>query len=192
MQGSGDHSQLTQQTPHFRLHYLAGSFAELPLALVSERLEQAYHILADVLGIDEAHAGIIEVYLSEMLAGAQLTGSGGYTEALTRQIHEVYRADAPGHDLERSLLQVLLVMAFGNDHALPPLIMEGLLAYVTQRLDNSPPDPKGMMELATARAHRTLPPVASLLSGPTPDTQAIYHAAAASFVTFLIRTWALS
>jgi len=189
VQGTGDHTQLTQQTPHFRIHYIAGSFADQHLALVSERLEQAYHIMANVLGIDEAHAGIIDVYLSEMLAGAQMTGSGGYALASAREIHEVYRADAPGHDLERSLLQVLLAMAFGNDHALPPLIMEGLLAYVTQRLDDSSPDPKGMMELATARAHHTLPSLTSLLSGPTPDTQAIYHAAAASFVAFLIRTY---
>ncbi len=189
MQGINESIQQTQQTPHFRIHYTAGSFAGQHLALVSERLEQAYHILADVLGIDEAHAGIIEVYLSEMLAGAQMTGSGGYALASAREIHEVYRADAPGHDLERSLLQVLLAMAFGNDHALPPLIMEGLLAYVTQRLDDSSPDPKGMMELATARAHRTLPPLANLFSGPTPDTQTIYHSAAASFVEFLIRTY---
>src|SRR2546425_7838698 len=189
VQGIGDHTQLTQQTPHFRIHYVAGSFAGQHLALVSERLEQAYRILATVLGIDEAHAGIIDVYLSEMLAGAQMAGSGGYAKALTREIHEVYRADAPGHGLERSLLQVLLTMAFGNDHALPPLIMDGLLAYVTGRLDASSPDTKGMMELATARAHRTLPPLASLLSGPTPETQDIYHSAAASFVAFLIGTY---
>src|SRR3989442_350920 len=189
VQGIGDHTQLTQQTPHFRIHYVAGSFAGQHLALVSERLEQAYRILATVLGIDEGHAGIIDVYLSEMLAGAQMAGSGGYAKALTREIHEVYRADAPGHGLERSLLKVLLSMAFGNDHALPPLIMEGLLAYVTGRLDDSSPDTKGMMELATARAQRTLPPLASLLSGPTPETQAIYHSAAASFVAFLIGTY---
>ncbi len=72
MQGSGDHSQLTQQTPHFRLHYLAGSFAEQHLALVSERFEQVYHILANLLGRDEAHARVIEVYLPEMVVGAQV------------------------------------------------------------------------------------------------------------------------
>jgi len=189
VQGIGDHTQLTQQTPHFRIHYLAGSFADQHLALVSERLEQAHRILADVLGVNEADVGIIDVYLSEMLAGAQLTDSGGYALASAREIHEVYRADAPGHGLERSLLQVMLAMELGNDHALPPLIMDGLLAYVTQRLDDSSPDPKEMTELATAKAHRTLPPLASLLSGPTPDTQAIYHAAAASFVAFLIHTY---
>ena len=189
MQGINDQVQQTQQTPHFRIHYTAGSFAGQHLAQIGERLERAYRILAEVLGVDEAHAGIIEVSLSEMLAGPQMMGSGGYAVASAREIHEVYRADAPGHDLERSLLQVLLAIALGNDHPLPPLIMDGLLAYVIQRLDDSTPDTKVMAELAAAKAQRSLPSLTSLLSGPTAETQAIYHAAAASFVEFLIRTY---
>ena len=189
MQSINEQTRRTQQTPHFRIHYTAGSFAGQHLAPVSERLEHAYRILADLLGVDEAHARIIDVCLSEMLAGPQVNGSGGYVVAGSSEIHEVYRADAPGYGLERSLLQVLLAMALGNDHPLPPLIMDGLLADVTQRLDDSLPDPKELKELATARAQRTLPPLVSLLSGPTPDTQAIYHSAAASFVGFLIHTY---
>jgi len=189
VQGINESIQQTQQTPHFRIHYTAGSFAGQHLALVSERLEHAYRILADVLGVDEAHASIIDVYLSEMLAGPQMLGSGGYAKALAREIHEVYRADAPGHGLERSLLQVLLALAFGNEQALPPLIMEGVLAYVTQRLDNSAPEEQVLKALATAKAQRTLPSLVSLLSGATLEPQDINGPASASFVAFLIRTY---
>ncbi len=188
MQGLNDQVQ-TQQTPHFRIHYAAGSFAGQHVAQVGERLERAYRILTEVLGVNEAHAGIIDVFLSEMVAGPQMMESGGYAVASAREIHEVYRADAPGHDLERSLLQVLLATALGNDHPLPPLIMAGLLAYVTQRLDDSAPDTKMMTELATAKAQRKLPPVVSLFSTPIAETQAIDYPSAASFVAFLIRTY---
>ncbi len=188
MQGINESIQQTQQTPHFRIHYTAGSFAGQHLALVSERLEHTYRILADVLGVDEAHASIIDVYLSEMLVGPQMMGSGGYAKALAREIHEVYRADAPGHGLERSLLQVLLAQAFGNEQALPPLLMEGVLAYVTQRLDDSAPEEEVLKALATAKAQRTLPSLVSLLSGATLETQDINGPASASFVAFLIHT----
>src|SRR5260370_36643734 len=97
VQGIGDHTQLTQQTPHFRIHYLAGSFADQHLALVSERLEQAHRILADGLGVNEADVGIIDVYLSEMLAAAQLTDSGAYGLARAPGSHRACRAAATGH-----------------------------------------------------------------------------------------------
>src|SRR5260370_17296032 len=95
VQGIGDHTQLTQQTPHFRIHYLAGSFADQHLALVSERLEQAHRILADVLGVNEADVGIIDVYLSEMLAGPQLTGNGGTALPSPRDIHGAFLSILP-------------------------------------------------------------------------------------------------
>ncbi len=67
MQGISDPIEQTQLTPHFRIHYTSGSFAEQHLPLASERLERAYRIFADVLGLDDAHAGIIDVYLAEMV-----------------------------------------------------------------------------------------------------------------------------
>lgn len=183
MQGIDHH---TQETPHFRIHYTAESFAEQHLTLVGERLEHAYRILADLLSVD---VQIIDVYLSELLADPKQPGvvleSLGYAVASTREIHEVYRADAAGHGLQRSLLQVLLAIALGHEHPLPPLIVDGLLGYVMQRLDDASP----MTELVKAKAQRRLPSVNTLLSGPTSETRAIYYPAVASFVDFLIRTY---
>jgi ATP-binding cassette, subfamily B, bacterial len=205
----------TQQTPHFRIHYTAGSFAEQNLALVGERLEQAYRILSDLLGVDVHDTSVIDVYLSELLvhppfgshpsngAGAfiaaqsgamqgepgEAPSSSGYAVASAREIHEVYRADAPGNDLERLLLQLLLAIALGNEQPLPPLIVDGLLAYVVQRLDDFPPDEQAIAQLAQAKAQRALPPLSALLPGPTSETQAIYYPAVASFIDFLIRTY---
>jgi ATP-binding cassette subfamily B protein len=189
VQGISDHTQQTQQTPHFRIHYTSGSFAEQHLMLVSERLERAYNIFAGVLGLEEAHPRIIDVFLSEMVVSPQMMESGGYALTSTTEIHEVYRADAPGHNLERSLLEVLLPMTPGYQHPLPPLLLEGLLTTLTQRLDNSPPDPKAMTELFTARTKRTLPSVGSFFSNTTPATEEINRLATASFIDFLLRTY---
>ncbi len=189
MQGISDHTQQTQQTPHFRIHYTSGTFAEQHLALASERLERAYRTFVEVLGLDDAHARIIDVYLAEMVISQQMMESGGYAITSTTEIHEVYRADAPGHTLERSLLEVLLAMTLGNQHPLSPVLVEGLLTFLTQRLDDSPPDPKAMTELVTAKTKRSLPSVASLFSTTTPATQDINRLAAAGFVDFLIRSY---
>ena len=115
-----------------------------------------------------------------MVVSPQIMESGGYALISATQIHEVYRADVPGHNLERSLLAVLLTMTLGSEHPLPPLLVEGLLTFFTQRLDDSPPDPKIISELVTAKNKHTLPSVVSLFSATTPTTQDINRLAAAT------------
>ena len=212
MQG-GDHR--IQETPHFRIHYTAGSFAEQHLASIDQRLEQAYRIFVSLLNSERDNAGRIDVYLSELPADPQPDAaptSPGSAVASARETHEVYRADAPGNDLERLLLQVLLGNTPGNNRSLPPLIVDGLLAYVLltsatpllwpplhdqhsgagdvmQYQDDASPAEQVLAELAQAKAQRKLPSLTSLLAGPTPETGTIYYSAGASFVDFLIRTY---
>jgi len=184
--------QRMQETPHFRIHYTPESFAEQHLAQIGERLGHAYGILSHLLGADTSSANTIDVYLTDLLTDSQLgeaPESSGYAITSTSEIHEVYRADAPGNGLERSLLQVVLGIARGIEHALPPLVFDGLLAYVTQGHEDTSPGDEVMTELAEAKTQHILPPLNTLMPGPTHTTQEIYYPAAASFVNFLIRTY---
>ncbi|MHB8595517.1 MAG: ABC transporter transmembrane domain-containing protein [Ktedonobacteraceae bacterium] len=184
--------QRIQETPHFRIHYTSESFARQHLTQIGERLERAYIVLANLLGVAASGTTSINVYLTELLTDAEsgeaLAGSG-YVITSAREIHEVYSADALGDGLERSLLQVLLGVTFSNEQLLPPLIVDGLLAYVTLSLEGASQSEQVMTELAQAKTEHTLPPLNTLLSGPTPTTQEIYYPAAASFIDFLIRTY---
>jgi ATP-binding cassette, subfamily B, bacterial len=180
-----------QQTPHFRIHYTSRSFAEQHLMLLGKRLERAYSALASLLGVDIGTTNTIDVYLSELLTDSQLgeaLESSGYAVTSSREIHEVYRPDAPGNGLERSLLSVLLGITLSNDHSLPQVIVDGLLAYITN-LEEASLDEQVLTELAQAKAQHRLPALKTLLPGPTSTTQDIYYPAAASFINFLIRTY---
>jgi ABC-type multidrug transport system fused ATPase/permease subunit len=184
-----------QETPHFRIHYSVESFAEQNLAMVGGRLENAYGIIAGLLGVDSRGPTKIDVHLSDMLEdpnqpGMMLSG-GGYGNPGRMEIREVYRADAPGDGLERSLLLVLLSVATGNDNPRAPMIVDGLLGFVMQRLGGFPPDDQIMPMLGGAKGRRELPPVMTLLPGPTQATQQIYFPAVANFVGFLIRTYGI-
>ena len=184
--------QRTQETPHFRIHYTSGSFAEQRLAQIGERLERAYTILAGLLDLDPQNASLIDVYLAEQPENPQPGGtleSSGSANTSAREIHVVYRADAPGKDLEQLLLNVFLKIAPGNEHPLPALFVDGLLAYITHSREDLAQGGKVMKELTQAKEEDTLPPLKTLLAGPTPETRAIYHSAAAGFVDFLIRTY---
>jgi hypothetical protein len=185
--------QHIQETPHFRIHYTPESFAEQHLTQIGERLGHAYGILSHLLGVDtsSANVNIIDVYLTELLTDSQLgeaPESSGYIITSTSEIHEVYRADAPGNSLERSLLQVMLGIALDIEYVLPPLVFDGLLAYITEGLEDTSPGDEVMTELAEGtrqhNCHHQHP-----APGPTHTTQEIQYPAAASFVKSPLRTY---
>lgn len=183
------------ETTHFRVHCAVESFAARNAAVIAGRLEQARGIMGDLLGMDAHGLETIDVYLSEMLEDPRQPGvplfRGGYATPNRGEIHQIYRADAPGEGLERSLLLVLLGYAAGEERSWPALIVDGLLARVMSQLGSFPPDEQGMQALTAAKARGELPSVATLLSGPAPATKSIYYPVAAGFVGFLIRAYGL-
>ncbi|MFN8559879.1 MAG: ABC transporter transmembrane domain-containing protein, partial [Dehalococcoidia bacterium] len=100
-------------------------------------------------------------------------------------------------------MSLLLAVAAGNDRPRPPLLVDGLLAlvseaqraaFVGQIRSATPPQPGPdtsiwNAELAVARSRRQLPPVTALLRGPTDATGMVYQAAAGSFIGYLLRTY---
>lgn len=165
---------------------------EQNLGIISDRLERAFDTTTRLLQTDLQDK--IEVYLSEVLEDPQQPGTllprGGYVRPGRLEIHEVYRTDAPGEGLERSLLLMLLSHASGNMRP-APMIVDGLLTILLRRGVGFPPDEQVRAVLAAVKSPRDLPPIASLLPGPTPATQAIYYAVAADFVGFLIHSYSV-
>lgn len=180
------------QTPHFRIHFMALSFAEQNMATIGTRLENAYSIITDLLGVDIQNA-IIDVHLSELVVqfGGQQLGGGGYAVPSRMQIHDVYVPDAPGDGLERSLLVLLLALATGREHEPAPMFVDGLLARVMQRLGSFPSDEQIAMALTDSKARGEMPSVPALLPGPSTATQSVYYPASAAFIGFLMRTYGI-
>jgi ATP-binding cassette subfamily B protein len=182
-----------QETPHFRIRYVADSFAEQQLAGIAGRLENAYGIIAGLLSLQTPPRAKIEVHLAELLDDPKQPGipmaEGGYAVPERLEIHEVYRADAPGQGLDRSLLQVLLAVAVGDERPRPAFIQDGLLALTKQRLGMFPPDDQIIPALGGAKVRRELPPISTLIGGPTQATAPIYPLAAAGFTGYLHRTF---
>lgn len=163
---------------------------EQNLGTISDRLERAFDTATRLLRMDPRDK--VDVHLSEVLEDPQQPGAllprGGYALPGRLEIHEVYRTDAPGEGLERSLVLVLLALASGNMRP-PPMIVDGLLTLLLRRGAGLQPDQTTMAALLAANARRELPPIVTLLPGPTPATQANYSMAAADFVGFLIRDY---
>lgn len=182
-----------QETPHFRIHYDIESFAEQHIGMIGGRLENAYGVISGLLAIEPRAGSRIDVHLAEMLEDpqqpGQMLGGGGYAVPGRLEIREVFRSDAPGDGLERSLLMVLLTFATGAEASRPPFLLDGLLGCTMQRLGKFPPDDQVTAMLGGARMQRQLPPVAALLAGPTDATQAAYFPAVAGFTSYLLRIY---
>jgi ATP-binding cassette, subfamily B, bacterial len=176
-------------TVHFQIHYAAGSFVEQSLTPLAARLEAACDAFVSLLALDPSRIPTISIYLSDSLEDPRQPGvalPNGYAVPRRMEIHALYQAEATSAGLEQSLLTLLLTSALGTDRARTPLLVDGLLGCAFQRLGNFPTSEQVGVALAQAKSQGALPPLATLFGGVTPDAQAIYYAAATSFVGFLL------
>ncbi len=180
----------TQETPHFRIRYSSGSYAEQQIGMIAGRLESAFAALTGLLGITVQPNAKIDVHLADLLDDPEQPGTplagGGFAVPERLEIREVYRADAPGDGLERSLVQVVLTMVAGGTPSLPALVQDGLLALVMQRQGRFPPDEQIETALGALKARGELPPLSTMLDGPAPGVQPAYVPAAAAFTGWLL------
>lgn len=178
------------QTMHFRLHYARDASYARQLPMIGDRLEKVYSVISEFLAIQPQEVAAIDVYLSEWLEDSTQPGiplpSGGYIAPGRLAIYEVYRADAPGENLERSVIQLLLVHIAGSNRPQPPMVIEGLRAHVFQRLGVGATPDQAQVALATAKEQGELPAIATVLASPTPMDEDIVHLAAASFLGYLV------
>lgn len=168
----------------FQIAYGPGSFAEQSLGRVTERLESTWRIIMDLLNMADG-APITVTLVDDLLAqGGVRNASGSVVLLRERAIREIYRPDAPGLGLERSLL--LLALGDVPDHPSVPFLVDGLLACITARLAGAALDDTPAA-LTDAQRRGRIPPLVTLFPGPKPVTEQIYGAAAFSFVAFLLR-----
>ena len=181
---------VASETAHFRLHHAPESFAAQQLPTISDRLEKVYDVVVELLALPAGQAAPIEVYLFEWLDDPLQPGtplaSGGFVAPEQGLIREVYRADAPGENLERSAIKVLLARAVG-DRPWPPMVIEGLRGYALQRLGVGATPDQARATLATAKEQGELPSMLTLLSSPSTLPDHIAHLATASFLSYLVQ-----
>jgi ATP-binding cassette subfamily B protein len=187
---AGSTEWVTYPTPHFVLYYVRRSAAENSLRLVASRLEKLRAQLVGALGLGDTPGPALPVYLAETLEDVELLederAEASGPEGPAPALFTVYRLDAPGGELDRQLVALLLVEAWGR-HAAPALLIDGLLGYLTQ-LDRN--EDRGRLNAALAELERQGQPVglALLLAGPDGATKVAYYQAATSFVGYLLDT----
>ncbi|MHB8575011.1 MAG: ABC transporter transmembrane domain-containing protein [Dehalococcoidia bacterium] len=177
------------RTPHLRIHVQIGSFADQQAVVAGQRLEALLAVLSGLLGVAPGDRPIA-LYLGEVLQdpaqpGRTLT-AGSYAVPEHREIWSVYRSDAPGVDLERTFVRLLLMLHTGADPALAPLLLDGVVGAASQQLGFLPPASELAQMLAGAHASGAPVAVRPLLGGASAETAQLYPAVAASFVGQLL------
>ncbi|MBI3964001.1 MAG: FHA domain-containing protein [Chloroflexi bacterium] len=181
------------QTSHFNVYFETGSFAQGQLTSVGDRLESAYVVILELLGLTVAPTTepSITVVLADVLPNPWQPGmtllSGGYADSQRREIRAVYRADSPGTRLEQLLLQLLLDGVASEARALPvsrPALVAGLETLVLVRLSGSEVSEQVTPTLVEAKERGALPSIGTLLASSEPAVD-MSAAAVAGFVDYL-------
>jgi ATP-binding cassette subfamily B protein len=196
--------QRVQHTPHFRIHYPAESYAEQQIGQIADRLEAAYATMVNVLALQGRAPAPVDVFLAEWQQDPSTPDvprtTGGFATPGAAVIHEVFRPDAPGVTLERSLAQLLLSVAIGpSETPLPLFAVEGLLGWLSERLGplavsstNGGAAGRPSAELVKQlQAQGQLPHIATIIAGPVAGTEPMYPLLATALTTFLIRRYRL-
>ena len=173
------------ESEHITVHFLAGSPVEKDIFLVASRLEAFREATIKALGIQDLLDRRIHVYLGDVVDDAD---GGGEIDAEGMRVRAVYRTDAPGQGLERSVLELLVTASLGARAAQASMIVDGLLGYVD--LQTGKRDPvrlrAGLAELMDDGRRISL---AEFVNGPKPETRGLYHQVVTSFVAFLLTTY---
>ncbi len=178
-----------ESTPHLRIFVQTGSFADQQSAAIGQRLETLIATLGELLGLPEP-PGPISIYLGEVLndpaqPGKALT-AGSYAVPERREVWSIFRSDAPGVDIERTMARLLLQLQTGRDPGQAPLLLDGLVSVVGQRLGFVPP-PEALAQMLAGMVASGAPiALRPLLGGPTPETQQFYPLVSVAFVGYLI------
>jgi len=178
-----------ETTPHLRIFVQTGSFADQQSASVGQRLETLISALGELLGL-QPPPGPISIYLGEVLndpaqPGKALT-AGSYAVPERREVWSIFRSDAPGVDIERTTARLLLQLQTGRDPGQAPLLLDGAVSVVGQRLGFVPP-PEALAQMLSGMLASGAPvAVRPLLNGPSPETAQIYAPVSVAFVGYLI------
>ncbi|GIW07092.1 MAG: hypothetical protein KatS3mg060_1897 [Dehalococcoidia bacterium] len=171
-------------TEHCIFHYPSPSPLDLKLGDVAERVEQIYRALVDALQLRGLPAEPLHIVLVESDDEEALAESG----AGPRHLLVIFRADSPAADLERAIVQRLLIEAWGDNAARSDLVVDGVLGYATEIVRTG-----SLARLnASLRADRergTPIGLAELFAGVALLPRPQYARIATSFIGYLIATY---
>src|SRR5262245_10945243 len=132
-------------TEHFAFHYRAGSVAERNIALLDTRLVAVRDATLDLLALASVQVPIAvylldgpddEVPPEESVKGeakgsepraTDSLGEGSEARPVPRALTGIYQEDAPGNDLARSLVELLIATSPDKQVAPAGFIVDGVL-----------------------------------------------------------------
>ncbi|MCH8801279.1 MAG: ATP-binding cassette domain-containing protein [Chloroflexi bacterium] len=185
-----DESAPEYQSPNFIFRFPPNSLAEKHIHLIANRMQSVLDEALKVLDLalpDER----IHVYLSEMEEvdlPDEIQEDGRSSQSGRMAIRAIYRSDAPGQGLERSLIELLLRVCLGERASRSTMVVDGLLGHVSLQigqLDST----KLKTSLSEALSEGQRISVADVLRGPTAESKAHYHQIVTDFSTYLLTTY---
>jgi ATP-binding cassette subfamily B protein len=186
LRGRGE-TRSIERTAHFELQMPAGSFAERRAQSIGSALESLRDAAGQILALTDAElAGPYRVYLGDVLpapAGERSAESCIVPER--DEVWAVYRPDAPGVELTRSVVRLLVLRGAGFDLALLPALWAGFAGLCEARSQRAPLEPETSRSL-TARFGRRPPSLGRLLGQEEPVDASEAGQLAQSFLAFLL------
>ncbi len=181
----------TLTTEHFVFHFRDDSAAERNVMLVKGRLDAVREATIRLLALPHVadtpiHVDLLETQDDEIVPDGP--DSRDADKPVAGRVRAVYRDDAPGEALQRVLVALLLAESLGEQAARSPLIVDGVLGFVTQQIDEPR---RSSRKQALNEPLRQGDPIslAALIEGPPAPGDPLYFRAVTAFVTFLVITY---
>ena len=105
---------------------------------------------------------------------------------VTMQIEAVYRADAPGLELESALVKLALTETCGEYAGQADILVDGVSGYIKLLVRGDDPT-KLNASLAEQQDQGQYIALSEVMHGPTPETRSVYPQVTTSFVAFLVQ-----
>lgn len=176
-----------EQTVHFGIDVPAGSFADQRAAMLGQHLESLARVLAADLDLADGSISEIRIFLADMLPPApqvDANGPDGWIVPERGEVWCVYRPDAPGVDLDRLVVRLLVLRALGVDLLNLPLLWSGLLGRCGRTLGQVPA-PQAINQALLAQSQGHLPALSDLQRPAGEAESPLQELAALAFVDFL-------
>lgn len=184
------------QSAHFAFWFMPDSPVENNVTVLASSLEAIRDATVKALELEDLPQEQVQVYLSDMPLSEMpygwhpkgRQGDGQVYEVGDGQVLAVYLSDAPGGVLERALVELLLTSSLGIRADRSAMLIDGLLGYVTQQIEDYDPAELNTTLVRLQGEGRRIA-LADFLRGPTGEAKPLYHQVVTSFITFLITTY---
>src|SRR5579875_3542115 len=179
-----------ERTAHFELQMPTDSFAVRRARDIGASLELLRDAIGRLLALTDAQlAGPYRVYLGDILAppadGSSDESASSWIDVERDAVWAIYRPDAPGIELPRAVVRLLVLRGAGFDLATLPAIWLGLVRLCDAPLQREPLEPELSRSLVATFGRRA-PSLSRLLDREQQPDGAEAAAVAVSLLAFLL------